>query len=530
MQLNQKISHLRSRISLRIAVILAVVFGLVVPAVIITPYQLKSVGAKAREKQNDEHKRLTEILSVILSEPVWQITPEIAKASSEVVYSDPRVAEILVITLPDQKTFLLNNSRMTEQKGPFQTRSEKIMHSDQVIGEVFLKLADDELNRSLREDLIRTLTLTGISLLLAVLFIMMVLQWRLVKPIKQLINKSDFLANGQLDDPIIINRSDEIGHIAMSLEITRQALQSSFKELEIKNSQLLEYSGTLESKVRTRTLELETANLHLETALANVNNAQNELARIERMAALGSMVAGVAHELNTPLGNCLLVASTLSDETRTIERVMTEGTMRRSDLNHFISAASESTKLLMRGLQQAGQLVGDFKQVAVDQSSAQRRQFNLLVVIQELAALLHSSLKKTPFTLELDIPNNIDMDSYPGPLGQVFSNLVNNAVVHGLEGRTEGVMRCHAIREDAYVRIIFEDNGRGIPPNIIKRIFEPFFTTKFGKGGSGLGLSITFNLITNVLGGDINVSSVIDQGTRFELRIPLIAPGNQETL
>ena len=175
MQLNQKISHLRSRISLRIAVILAVVFGLVVPAVLITPYQLKSVEANARNKQNDEHKRLTEILSVILSEPVWQITPEIAKASSEVVYSDPRVAEILVITLPDQKTFLLNNSRMPQQKGPFKIRSEKIMHSDQVIGEVFLKLADDELNRSLDEDLKRTLTLTGISLLLAVLFIMMVL-------------------------------------------------------------------------------------------------------------------------------------------------------------------------------------------------------------------------------------------------------------------------------------------------------------------------------------------------------------------
>ncbi|MBI3713732.1 MAG: HAMP domain-containing histidine kinase, partial [Burkholderiales bacterium] len=278
-----------------------------------------------------------------------------------------------------------------------------------------------------------------------------------------------------------------------------------------------------------RTHELENANHHLEAALASVNSAQNELARIERMAALGSMVAGVAHELNTPLGNCLLVASTLSDETRQIEKVMFDGSMRRSDLAHFLTAANESSKLLMRGLQQAAQLVGDFKQVAVDQSSAQRRKFTLAVVFQELAALLHSSLRKTPYTLELDIPADIELDSYPGPLGQVFSNLVNNAVVHGLDGMSQGYMRCLARQQGDHVLIMFEDSGKGIPPNIIKRIFEPFFTTKFGKGGSGLGLSITFNIITNVLGGEIRVTSEPNQGAKFEMTIPLVAPGNLES-
>jgi two-component system NtrC family sensor kinase len=174
-------------------------------------------------------------------------------------------------------------------------------------------------------------------------------------------------------------------------------------------------------------------------------------------------------------------------------------------------------------------LVGDFKQVAVDQSSAQRRQFNLLVMLQELVALLGSSLRKTPFTLELDIPDNISLDSYPGPLGQVFTNLVNNAVAHGLEGLERGHMRCSAKLQDDHVAITFEDDGVGIPPDIIKRIFEPFFTTKFGQGGSGLGLSITFNIISNVLGGEIKVSSVPGQGSRFEIRIPLVAPGNPES-
>ncbi|MBY0572630.1 MAG: HAMP domain-containing protein [Undibacterium sp.] len=528
MRLQSFVSFILSRITLRVAVILAVFFGLAFTSSILIPYQLKKIEGDSLTKINDDHQRLTEILSVILSEPVWQITPEIAKLSSEVVYSDQRVAEINVITLPDKKTFITLDAHKADQKGNFRTVSRNITHGDQIIGEVQLTLADDLMQAEIKASYERAIIIAAISFLLSVICILMVLQWRLVQPIKLLIAKSDLLASGELNEPISLDRKDEIGLLALRLESTRQALQRSFYELEIKNQQLLEYSGTLESKVRLRTQELENANHHLEAALANVNSAQNELARIERMAALGSMVAGVAHELNTPLGNCLLVASTLSDETKVLERSMTEGTMRRSDLSHYVAAAAESSKLLMRGLHQAAQLVGDFKQVAVDQSSAQRRTFTLVVVFQELAALLHSSLKKTPFNLELDIPDDIELDSYPGPLGQVFSNLVNNAVVHGLDGMSHGNMSCMARRQGEQVLIVFQDSGKGIPQNIVKRIFEPFFTTKFGKGGSGLGLSITFNIITNVLGGEIHVSSEPNQGARFEITIPLVAPKNQE--
>lgn len=528
MQLRHLLTAIRSRITLRQAVILAVVFGLTVPAAILIPYHLHSIETAAKLRTSADHNRLTEILSVILSEPLWQITPEIANISSEVVYSDPRVAKIEVITLPDRKEFIKNDSRMQSQKGPFTSMNRKIKHGEQVIGEVHLTLAEDLLREGLESDFRRYVTTAVLSLVLAIFFILLVLQWRLVQPVRLLMSKSDRLANGELNDPIALNREDELGHLATSLEATRRALQRSFGELEIKNQQLLEYSSTLESKVRQRTQELESVNQNLELALNNVNSAQAELARVERMAALGSMVAGVAHELNTPLGNCLLVASTLEEETKHLVQLMDEGKMRRSDLNKYTNTAIDSTKLLLRGLQHSARLVGDFKQVAVDQSSAQRRKFSLLVMLQELTALLHSSLRKTPFTLELDIPTDIELDSYPGPLGQVFTNLVNNAVAHGLDGLSEGHMRCSATRQDEYVLIVFEDNGHGIPPEIIKRIFEPFFTTKFGQGGSGLGLSITFNIVNNVLGGSIRASSVPSHGTRFEIRLPLAAPGNPE--
>lgn len=522
------LSSIRSRITLRLAIIAAVIFGLMVPSAILVPYHLHTIEQAARVRNAEDHNRLVEILSVILSEPLWQITPEIANISSEVVYSDPRVATIEVITLPDRREFIKNDTRRATQKGPFTSMTREIRHGGQIIGEVKLTLAEDLLQESLRSDFRRYVTTAVLSLLLAVIFILLVLQWRLVRPVRLLMDESDRLANGELNDPIALNREDELGHLANSLEATRQALKRSFGELEIKNQQLLEYSSTLESKVRQRTQELEFVNHNLEAALHNVNTAQAELARVERMAALGSMVAGVAHELNTPLGNCLLVASTLEEETRRLLEMVEGGQIRRSDLTRYATTAVDSTKLLLRGLQQSAHLVGDFKQVAVDQSSAQRRTFDLLITLQELTALLHSSLRKTPFTLELDIPPDIQLNSYPGLLGQVFTNLVNNAVIHGLEGRSSGHMRCTAEKQGAFVLMIFTDDGKGIPQEIINRIFEPFFTTKFGQGGSGLGLSITFNIVTNVLGGSIHVSSAPDRGTRFEIRLPLIAPGEKD--
>lgn len=529
MQFQAILSAVRTRITLRLAIILAVIFGLSLPAAFLIPYHLQTIEGLARIKAKADHQRLTNILSVILSEPLWQITPEIAATSIAVVQSDPRVAKIEVFTMPDRKLFIVNDERMKTQQGPFTTLSSDIKHGEQVIGEVKLTLADDILREGLAAEFRRYISTGLLSLVLAISFILFVLQWRLVKPIKVLISESDRLAAGRLDAPINLHRSDELGNLSSSLDATRKALQRTFKELEEKNKQLLEYSTTLEMKVRERTHELEYANQHLETALSNISNAQTELARIERMAALGSMVAGVAHELNTPLGNCLLVASTLADETNQFMAMMNQGPMKRSDLSKYIETTNESTKLLLRGLQQSARLVGEFKQVAVDQSSTQRRTFSLEIMLGELAALLQSSLRKTPYTLELEIPDDIELDSFPGPLGQVFTNLVNNAVAHGFDGLDKGNMRCIAQKQGDHVLISFEDDGKGIPPEIIKRIFEPFFTTKFGQGGSGLGLSITFNIICNVLGGEIRVSSTLGQGTRFDISIPLIAPGNRQS-
>ncbi len=281
----------------------------------------------------------------------------------------------------------------------------------------------------------------------------------------------------------------------------------------------------LEARVRERTVRLEKANAELEEALESLKLAQDELVHAEKLAALGSLVAGVAHELNTPIGNSVTVASTLQDKTREFEAVVASGQVRRSSLDGYMEGARTACDLLLRSLSQASELVGSFKQVAVDQTSAQRRRFDLRMVVEEVAATLAPMLKKTPFKLDLDLADKLSMDSYPGSLGQVITNLVTNSLAHAFEGRKQGVMRLRTWRRGPrQVGIEFLDDGVGIPEQDLKRVFDPFFTTKLGRGGSGLGLHIVYNLVTRVLGGRVAVSSQPESGTRFEFVLPIKAP------
>jgi ligand-binding sensor domain-containing protein/signal transduction histidine kinase len=255
-----------------------------------------------------------------------------------------------------------------------------------------------------------------------------------------------------------------------------------------------------------------------------LQDTQQQLVEREKLAALGSLVAGVAHELNTPIGNSLVIASTLEDKTADIELRQNSNVLRRSDLTQFIEAAREASTLLMRSLRNAAELVNSFKQVAVDQASAKRRHFNLHQASQEIVTTMKNQIRKAGHQVDLEMPDDIEMDSFPGPYGQVIINLINNALLHAFDGRSGGVIRLWAVRlGPERVRIVFQDDGAGIAIEHQARIFDPFFTTKLGQGGNGLGLSITYNIVTSLLDGSIRVDSVVGVGTRFTIDLPLKA-------
>jgi signal transduction histidine kinase len=270
---------------------------------------------------------------------------------------------------------------------------------------------------------------------------------------------------------------------------------------------------------------LERSNADLAGALATLQRAQAELVRSGKLAALGSLVAGVAHELNTPIGNALTVASFLQEKSEQFEREVQSETVRRSTLSAYTADSAQGCALIIRSLTHAAELVMNFKQVAVDQASAKRRRFDLKEVIDEVLATLNHLVKNKPIAVRTRLAEGMTMDSYPGPLGQVLSNLFINALTHAFEGRVSGEIAIVARREgEDRVVLEFRDDGKGIARENLSRIFDPFFTTRMGQGGSGLGLNIAHNIVTGMLGGRIDVASVVGEGTIFTIELPRVAP------
>jgi len=298
-----------------------------------------------------------------------------------------------------------------------------------------------------------------------------------------------------------------IGFWAMVRDISqRKSDEQALKEL----------NAALEDKVRARTQQLE-------ETLQSLKATQQDLIQSEKMASLGAMVAGVAHELNTPIGNALLMASSLQLAQAEFSREVQQG-LRKSSLERFVEQVGSSAQVIERSLGRAADLVQSFKQVAVDQSSYLRREFELNDVVHETVTALGPMLRQAHVVVHESVPARLRMDSWPGPLIQVLMNLINNAVIHGLEGRGGRIdLGVQALGADQ-VEITVADDGCGIAAADLPKVFDPFYTTKLGRGGTGLGLHIVFSLVTGLLGGRITVQSQLGQGTQVLLRLPLSAP------
>ncbi len=271
-------------------------------------------------------------------------------------------------------------------------------------------------------------------------------------------------------------------------------------------------------------VELLAAKDKAEDMVAELRQAQQSLIQAEKMASLGGLVAGVAHEINTPVGIGLTGASTLAAETDKIRKLHSGEDMTEEDFLDYLDVTAQTAKLLLTNMNRAAELIQSFKQVAVDQTSAERRRFDLKNYIEEILNSLHPSIKKKRHTVEVDCPTGIEMDSYPGVLSQVLTNLVMNALLHAYADHQAGTLSIRVKMNGGDVILVFADDGNGIPAENLSRIFDPFFTTRRGNGGSGLGLHIVFNVVTASLNGQVDVQSEVGKGTRFTLRFPQVAP------
>lgn len=261
-------------------------------------------------------------------------------------------------------------------------------------------------------------------------------------------------------------------------------------------------------------------------ALDNLQETQAQLIQSEKMAALGSLVAGVAHEINTPIGVGVTAASSLVDRVKAFRREFFAGDLRKkSDLERFIEYCDNSGDILLNNLQRASELIQSFKRIAVDQSQTGKCVFPLVDYLRDILVSLRPQYRRRPLQVKVSGDEQIQLENDPGALAQIITNLMNNALMHAFAEDACGHIDITVqTREKGFVDIEFSDDGQGIPADILPRIYEPFFTTRRGKGGSGLGMHLVFNLVTQTMKGHIECRSQPGQGTCFSLSFPLVWP------
>jgi len=321
---------------------------------------------------------------------------------------------------------------------------------------------------------------------------------------------------------IILQCSDKQQSTAVFLTLNEkiELLKREIAERRNAEQKVLSLNEELEQRVKKRTAELQQLNSELNNSIEELKNTQDQLVRTERLASLGSMVAGVAHEINTPVGVCVTAVSHLESQAAHYNKLYESGNLTRHDFESLLNIAIESSKIMHSNLDRTADLVRSFKQLAVDQTSDEQRHINIKHYLEELMISLRPLFRGLHHRFEFVCPDDINIESHPGAIAQIFSNLINNSIVHGFEGIEEGLIKIEIERDKEKILIHYCDNGLGVTQENLQYIFDPFFTTRRNKGGSGLGMSIVYNLVTNQLKGNIRVTSEPHQGIHFYISLP----------
>jgi len=274
-------------------------------------------------------------------------------------------------------------------------------------------------------------------------------------------------------------------------------------------------NSKLEIKVSKRTSELEESNDELQFTIENLKNTQEKLIEAEKMASLGGLVAGVAHEINTPVGIGLTGITHFLHITEEINNLYNDDNLSQEELEEYLKTSAELARLINTNLDRTAHLIKSFKQVAVDQTSEEKRKFKLRHYIEEVLFSLNNVTKQTKLEIEVICEENIEINSYPGSISQILTNLIMNSIRHGFKSNEKGNINICVTQNNSEITFIYKDNGQGILSNNLDKIFDPFFTTNREKGGTGLGLNIIYNIITNSLGGSITCNSERGEGVEF---------------
>ncbi|MAD45871.1 MAG: hypothetical protein CMI02_06930 [Oceanospirillaceae bacterium] len=314
---------------------------------------------------------------------------------------------------------------------------------------------------------------------------------------------------------------DEIDQLTRAFNALGEQMNNELLQKNQAQQQLKTINLELEDRVAERTHNLQRTVDELNQTLDELNTAQNKLIEAEKLSSLGSMVAGIAHEINTPLGLCITIQSYIQDNYQAVSQAYEKGEMKRQDFADFMAMLDESLFILDKNLQRAAQLIKSFKQVSEDQTGEHIRRFTLNGYLHEILETLSPKFKQNHHTVDIDCADTLWMETYAGAISQIITNLIMNSLLHGFEERNDGQIRIQAAEAKGDIIIRYSDNGKGLSDEARHKIFEPFYTTKRGHGGTGLGMHLVYNIIHQRLNGDIQIEDT-DEGAAFRMTIPKV--------
>ncbi|MBN2618909.1 MAG: HAMP domain-containing protein [Spirochaetales bacterium] len=508
---------------------------ILISAVVNALSQFNSVRIQKKEAIENLYAKIqktSDLLCGVNAGPLFYYDINLLEINLRYFLKDPEIKSIRIKEINGDIDLFLENNEISNNN--LISVESDVLYNGEKIGIVNINFSQESILKQINRSIYNILLTIILNLLVISIFLILLIN-PIIKPVIELTDLAYKISNGSLNTEISISGKDEIRTLSMSFIKMRDSIKTQVETLRIENEERRKAEIALTAKTEELAKVNNELTVHkkhlqdivtqrtseLQETIDRLEATKDKLVESEKMASLGDLVAGVAHEINTPVGIGVTAASHLENETKEFSKSVQLGNVSKSSLDKYIELVNESSSMILSNMLRAGNLIQSFKKVAVDQTSEEKREFKIMEYINEILLSIHSKFKHTNHKIDVICKEEFIIYSYPGALSQVVTNLCMNSLIHGFEYIDAGTITIELKKDEYTAEIIYSDNGKGMNQEQLKRIFDPFFTTKRGQGGSGLGMNIVYNLINQTLKGSIKCRSTLNRGTTFTIDIPV---------
>lgn len=448
-------------------------------------------------------------------------------------FNEPLVKQQIkgIIDLPDIRYIKITTTQGKEYKfgtpviNIAKSEEYRILYEDNDIGVLLIQADLQDIKKDLIHKAGYIVTSEFIKIFIVAFLIVFIVHWLITRRLFLITTYSKNLTVDNLDEPLLlINRSlekDELDILVDAINDMRTKMKGDVVKLEKAENALLQLNSELEVKVYDRTSKLAESNNQLQSSLNDLTITKDKLVQSEKMAYLGQLVAGVAHEVNTPLGICVTSISALKDKVDDLITLIESGNLTRTQLMSTLNVLIEYQQIIERSLDKSVNLVQSFKSVAVEQHTDTETNINLFKHVNDIVNTVKILFKRKKYNITIDLDNSLELVTFPSVWSQILTNFLMNSHIHGFEDCDNGNITLKFEEIDNTLVFIFSDNGIGLHSDVKDKVFDPFVTTKRGQGGTGLGMNIVFNLVSTKLRGEIRHIET-EKGCMFKITVPIV--------